>query len=103
MSRISDELKKNVSLCLGHDSYGKGVYQRLHESDGIWRRTLSDRLAINTRIIAVDAITSIDHILVREAKTRARVNNSTYPLFTLREYLPVDVAWIIVILAHWSD
>jgi hypothetical protein len=39
----------------------------------------------------------------RVAKARTITARSLYPLFALRERLPEEVAWIIVILAHWGE
>ena len=37
-----------------------------------------------------------------ESKARITITQSLYPFFALRELLPRDVAWIIVVLAHWG-
>jgi hypothetical protein len=38
----------------------------------------------------------------KEKKARALIKKSLYPLFALRARVPGEVAWIIVILAHWG-
>jgi hypothetical protein len=72
--------------------------------DKIWTRYMELDASLHvlcTSLSAIESKIAVPHH-EKEKKARALIERSLYPLFALQERLPTEVAWIIVIAAHWT-
>jgi hypothetical protein len=102
MEDVRAELLSVVHQCAAHDVRYRET-RLVVSSVLVWVRISFKGVAnpLNKRLRKLDTHSRRESALRRE-KELATIARSLYPLFALRTLLPEDVAWIIVVLAHWG-
>jgi hypothetical protein len=99
------ELTRRVTPCVDHIYYCGCAYPRIYikkQRIGLTWYRVKSASPLSPQLTKIEAKVATME-LTKRSMAKKRITRSLYTLFALRALLPEDVAWIIVVLAHWSN